>query len=250
MTKKYKAIITDVDGTLIPNRKDGEISPKVTGAIHKAKSHIHFGLATSRDREDVYRISSHLSLSGPSIIYGGCWIIEARSQEVLWKQNIEIDAFMEAYTIAKQLGFYFVVNDNGKKYKPEQEYISESPINIWGHGLTHQQLQAFLKRTSHLSTISTHAIPSWKEGKIDFITNHALATKQHAVFEVSKLLGIKTDEIIGIGDGANDIPLLMACGMKVAVGNAVEDLKAIADYIAPSVEEDGIADVIEKFIFA
>jgi hydroxymethylpyrimidine pyrophosphatase-like HAD family hydrolase len=40
----------------------------------------------------------------------------------------------------------------------------------------------------------------------------------------------------------------MACGLKVAMGNAVADVKAIANYIAPSVEEDGIADVIEKFV--
>ena len=40
----------------------------------------------------------------------------------------------------------------------------------------------------------------------------------------------------------------MACGLKVAMGNAVDDLKAIADYIAPTVDEDGVADVINKFI--
>lgn len=42
----------------------------------------------------------------------------------------------------------------------------------------------------------------------------------------------------------------MASGLKVAMGNAVDDLKAIADYIAPSVNEDGIVDVIEKFILS
>jgi hypothetical protein len=40
----------------------------------------------------------------------------------------------------------------------------------------------------------------------------------------------------------------MACGLKVAVGNAVEELKEIADYIAPPLEEDGVADVINKFV--
>lgn len=41
---------------------------------------------------------------------------------------------------------------------------------------------------------------------------------------------------------------LMACGLKVAMGNAVSELKTIADYIAPTIDEDGVADVIEKFI--
>lgn len=61
-------------------------------------------------------------------------------------------------------------------------------------------------------------------------------------------MGISTSEIIGIGDHYNDFPLLMACGFKVAMGNAVPELKAIADYIAPSVENNGLADVLEKFV--
>ena len=44
------------------------------------------------------------------------------------------------------------------------------------------------------------------------------------------------------------IPLLMACGLKIAMGNAYEELKSIADYVAPPIEEDGVADAIEKFI--
>ena len=77
---------------------------------------------------------------------------------------------------------------------------------------------------------------------------HVEATKQHAIFEVAKLLHIDTHEIIGVGDGYNDFPLLMACGLKVAMGNAVPELKAIADYIAPTIDEDGVSDIIEKFV--
>ena len=51
-----------------------------------------------------------------------------------------------------------------------------------------------------------------------------------------------------VGDGYNDFPLLLAGGLKVAMGNAVSDLKKIADYIAPTVDEDGVATVIEKFL--
>lgn len=53
--------------------------------------------------------------------------------------------------------------------------------------------------------------------------------------------------MIGVGDGYNDFPLLMSCGLKIAMGNAIEELKDIADYIAPSVDEDGLAKVIDKY---
>ena len=74
------------------------------------------------------------------------------------------------------------------------------------------------------------------------------ASKLHGIVEVARILNIKTEEIIGVGDGYNDFPLLLACGLKVAMGNAIPELKAIADFIAPTVEEDGVAVVLEKFV--
>ena len=101
---------------------------------------------------------------------------------------------------------------------------------------------------AQISTIALHKVPSWTPTKWGINITNSEVSKQHAIIEVAKILGIETHEIIGIGDGYNDFPLLMACGLKVAMGNAVPELKAIADYIAPSVEDDGVADVIEKFI--
>ena len=114
--------------------------------------------------------------------------------------------------------------------------------------LDKETLEALRKRIDGIPTVSVHILPSWTKRKWTISISHTKATKQHAIFEVAKILGIDTHEIIAIGDGGNDLPLLMACGLKVAMGNAVEDLKEIADYVAPSVEEDGVAHVIEKFV--
>ena len=82
----------------------------------------------------------------------------------------------------------------------------------------------------------------------EFIINHTQATKQFGILKIAEILNISTHEIIAVGDGYNDFPLLMAAGFKVAMGNGVEDIKQIANYIAPSVEDDGVADVIERFV--
>ncbi|MBI5619841.1 HAD hydrolase family protein, partial [Candidatus Gottesmanbacteria bacterium] len=79
---------------------------------------------------------------------------------------------------------------------------------------------------------------------------HTDASKLHGIVEVARHLNIKTEEIIGVGDGYNDFPLLMASGLKIAMGNAVPELKEIADFVAPTVDEDGVATVIEKFILS
>jgi hydroxymethylpyrimidine pyrophosphatase-like HAD family hydrolase len=61
-------------------------------------------------------------------------------------------------------------------------------------------------------------------------------------------LGIDLSETITVGDSYNDIGIFKVAGTKVAMGHAPESLKALADWIAPPVEEDGVATTIEKFI--
>jgi hydroxymethylpyrimidine pyrophosphatase-like HAD family hydrolase len=56
--------------------------------------------------------------------------------------------------------------------------------------------------------------------------------------------------VIAIGDGHNDMPLLEAAGLKVAMGNAPDEVKQLADYVAPSLADDGVAAAIDKFVLS
>lgn len=105
-----------------------------------------------------------------------------------------------------------------------------------------------MQKLSSITDITYHKTHHKDPEKFGVLINHIDATKQQGVFELEKRLGIARSEMIGVGDSYNDFPLLMACGLKVAMGNAIPELKEIADYIAPSVNEDGVVDVIEKFI--
>jgi hydroxymethylpyrimidine pyrophosphatase-like HAD family hydrolase len=61
--------------------------------------------------------------------------------------------------------------------------------------------------------------------------------------------GLKKEEILTIGDQNNDIELLKAGGVSVAMGNATEELKKYADYITDTVDNDGFVKAIEKYCF-
>ena len=73
------------------------------------------------------------------------------------------------------------------------------------------------------------------------------ASKKCAVEFLQKYWGLKKEEILTIGDQNNDIALLQAGGLKIAMGNATDELKEIADYITKSVWEDGFVKAMEKF---
>ena len=65
---------------------------------------------------------------------------------------------------------------------------------------------------------------------------------------IQQELGISPEETIAVGDGATDISMFEYAAVKVAIGNAEDQVKAKANYIAPSVQDDGIIDVINKYI--
>ncbi len=247
--KKYKALILDVDGTIITNKRDAMPSQKVREAIAKANKILHVGVATSRCYPVARNIIDHLKLSGPSILNGGAEIVDFPSKNPLLSQPLNKKDILYISRIFEKTKIPFLLCDgkNPDKFF-KQGKIPEKVFMLFTQGLELDISQKLITSISHIPSISIYTTRSWTTGKIDILVTHLMATKQHAILKIAKILKIETHEIIGVGDGYNDFPLLMACGLKVAMGNAVEDLKAIADYIAPPVEEDGVADVIEKFI--
>ena len=71
--------------------------------------------------------------------------------------------------------------------------------------------------------------------------------KHVAIEKIMEYYGYNKDEIIAFGDGGNDKTMLMAAGIGVAMGNANEDVKEIADYVTTSVDEDGILNALKHF---
>lgn len=247
--KKYKAIICDVDGTLIPNKRDGMPSEKVRRAIQKVSKVIKVSIATSRPLPYAKHIIKDLDLKSPLVINGGTQIYNPMLKKNVWEKPIPKSSARQVINIFKELEIDLFVN-NGIN---EDIHANDLPSNFhfvqfWAGNLSLEEASRIIIQLNKIPDIISHKIPSWENGMIDIVTTHSEATKQHGILKVAEILKINTHEIIGVGDGYNDFPLLMACGLKVAMGNAVPELKEIADYIAPSVEEDGVADVIERFV--
>ncbi|MEK7092170.1 MAG: HAD-IIB family hydrolase [Patescibacteria group bacterium] len=245
---KYKALIIDVDGTIVPNREDGLPSQKIIEAIARARGVMHVGVATSRPLFMLAHIFNLLDLSGPSIINGGAQIIDLPSRKTVWEQTLNGDDIKQVCSILQGLHVPFIIQDDGKDVPFSSSYVSQKPFHISSFELTPVKVDEVIQKVSLIPTVFVQKQLSWRKNKVGLMVSHISATKLHATYEVAKLLGIDTKEMIGIGDGYNDFPLLMACGLKIAMGNAVEDLKAIADFIVPSVEQDGVAHAINRFI--
>jgi Cof subfamily protein (haloacid dehalogenase superfamily) len=72
-------------------------------------------------------------------------------------------------------------------------------------------------------------------------------TKQNGIDEFIKHFGFKLEETMAFGDGGNDIGMLRHAGIGIAMGNANDEVKAAADYVTASVDEDGIYKALKHF---
>ena len=73
--------------------------------------------------------------------------------------------------------------------------------------------------------------------------------KGRGLMELGELLGIRPEEIMACGDGDNDIQMLEKAGIGIAMGNALENVKAAADYVTETNDEEGVAKAIIKYAF-
>lgn len=255
---KYKAIMLDIDGTVIPYQYDSMPSKRVREAITKAKEKIHICLVTGRSYYSTKKILKPLGLTdGYVVIDTGAFVIDIKTNEVIHKQIIEkkdvshvIDVFEK-----NKITFYIKTeeslsrnDDNFPSYKMGDDIGKVSMFYTY-EDFSLEETHIIMNELArpHLNIYRTrHKNPE----KYGLNITHVNATKLRGIEIVAEKLNLKREEIIGVGDGYNDFPLLMASGLKVAMGNALPDLKAIADYVAPTVDKDGVADVIEKFILS
>ena len=73
-------------------------------------------------------------------------------------------------------------------------------------------------------------------------------SKGNSLLEIAKVYDIDQADIIAFGDEMNDFTMIEVAGVGVAMANAVDEIKEIADYVTLSNDEDGIGDYLEKFI--
>lgn len=260
--KSYKLLVSDFDGTLAS--PDHAVSPKVEKAVKKwIASGRHFSIATGRQYLMISDECKKMGIKSPVIVRGGAELVDPLTGRVL---NFE---YMSKIDVKKILGvlkknnlkfliekddvlyssFRFELKFSNIRYKKVSEFeISEAPkILVKAHEDNHRSVQDIMDGIENnlhgINIVRTHGGfgYGWDITSIK-------ATKLHGVVQLMEHLNIKREKIVGIGDGYNDFPLLEAAGLKVAMGNANEELKEIADLVVPSQEEDGVAYLIDKLL--
>ncbi|HUC89779.1 MAG TPA: HAD hydrolase family protein [Patescibacteria group bacterium] len=247
-----RAFLFDIDGTACLNQPGAHPSERVTGAMAQAQAAgVHMGAMTGRPLFQAREMFP--TLSGPSVLHGGAIIADLSTGEIFRSHPLSADNIDTiAGMVAPLAASHYVEVISTENFVPltRKEELNGDPLEVYVSALEEDAADALLANLAELTTVAAHKLISYTPGKIDVYITNALARKDASLFEVADMLGISASEIIGIGDGFNDLPWLQHCGLSVAMENAVWRLKYSVDCIAPSVYDDGVAKAIERFCLA
>lgn len=245
---QYKAIMLDLDDTTVVHGKRSLPTPRVAAAISAAKEKILVCVATARTLRDSLLILDHLSLSGPCVLTNGTQIYDPQQKKIVHEVSMPLDILPKIASLCAAHNLHFIVYDGDRDIPYTDGLDIPKILTIYIPQVDIHRIDEYVGEFSVDPRIHVQKLTAWDKKYMSLDISSAGASKLHGIVEVAKMLGIKTEEMIGVGDGYNDFSLLMACGLKIAMGNAVRELKAIADFIAPTVYDDGVATVIEKFV--
>lgn len=269
----YSIIALDLDGTLTNSKKI--ISPRTFDALMKAQREgVRLVLASGRPTFGIAALANQLQLAdygGYVLSYNGGRIIDWCEKTVIFSQVVDQKLVPILYDFAEkaQLPIVTYLPEAILASKNEGEYLEEEArIN----GMPVVVAQNFVEEAMQIEGGSTKfLIPGEPELLIQLESEmKAALSEQMEVFRSAPFflelppkgidkaqslqrllthLGLERESLMAFGDGFNDLSMIQFAGQGVAMANAVEEVKSIADFVTTSNEEDGIAQALEQLLF-
>jgi Cof subfamily protein (haloacid dehalogenase superfamily) len=266
MSNPIRLVITDLDGTLLNSR--GEVSAANETAVRQviAKG-VPVVIATGKTRYSAAKIIGRLGLQTPGVFIQGLVVCEPDGG-VRHQQHLAMDIVETAVAFCQEQDISLFA------------YCHDRLLTLTDSDHRHELHERYHEPLAEV--LST--LPSWAEAGINKLLMHchgpafpaelrqqlaaligeraALVQALPTSLEILPLgtskgagvawlladLAIDPQQVMAMGDAENDIEMLQLVGMGVAMGNAVPRLKAVADYVVSSNDEDGVAEAITRFV--
>jgi Cof subfamily protein (haloacid dehalogenase superfamily) len=272
MQPDLRLLVLDIDGTIAGQSND--INPSVLSAIRAAQQKgIQVAIATGRMYQSALRFHQSVGSCLPLAAYQGAWIQDPKTGTVHRHWSVprqQVSALLDYFErseLRSLLSVHFYINDQlyVREMTSETKAYSErsgiQPIAVGDLRTTLETEPTKVLALSDDTELITHLLGALqkqytpaelyltKSVATFFEATHPAANKGSAVrYLTEELLGLQPENVMTIGDNFNDVEMLEYAGVGVAMGNAPEGVKAIAQWVAPSVEENGASAAIEEFL--
>ena len=260
-----KLFVMDMDGTLIGSL--GRISERNKEALRAAaNAGVIVTIATGRMYASALPTAKELGIDVPLITYNGA-LIKSVSGKVLYESCLNADYVREVLDFCIERGWHIQLYNGDELYFTEHnDYAKgyERLSGIAGH-VVGMDIYKHTYRVSKMLSITDGAdetdmrVAELRKAfggrlfPVKSNPNYAEiigigVNKASGIKRLAKVLGISLSDTVAIGDSNNDMPMLKAAGMGVAMGNAVPEVKASADAVVSSVDDDGVAEAVYEYV--
>ncbi|EFE96990.1 sugar-phosphatase [Serratia odorifera] len=263
-------IAIDMDGTLL--NPQHQITPAVKQAITAARRKgVHVVLATGRPYVGVQDYLRQLDIQGGNdfcITYNGALVLQAVDGACILQETLGFDDYLHFEQLARQLGVHFQAFDFDTLYTPNKDIgkYTVHEAEMTGIPLKYRSVDE-MDRNMRFPKVMMIDEPELLDSAIARIPPETLAQytllksapyyleilhkkvdKGAGVKMLADHLGIAQQNVMALGDQANDTAMIEFAGVGVAMGNAIPALKQVAQFVTSSNTEDGVARAIEKFV--
>lgn len=266
----YKLVAVDIDGTLLNSK--GELTLNVKNTVEEAfKEGFVFTPCTGRGPIPLKAVTDKFDVDMPLICFNGAQVIKGKSGEIIYESPLSKEDAMFVYNegVKRGVGVVLWTLDNKLAFNEMNEhtnhYLKNSGYSKDDIYLVEEHMELFDERIAKVlwqddpKKIDDYIVQGREllQGRkavcatsqnflLEF--THEEATKAKGIEHLAMSYNIKREETIAIGDGLNDIAMIEYASLGVAMGNAHKDVIKVADYIAPTNDEDGVAYIINKYM--
>ena len=269
-----KLLVLDIDGTITGHSNTLSVTVKEVIAAVQAKG-IKVAIATGRMYCSALRFHQEIGSTLPLIAYQGAWIQDPGNDKIhrhlpvsreITQQLLE---YFEQPDLRSLLSVHFYINDqlyvreitketdnyqqrcgvNAIPVGDLRQLLDHEPTKILAlsedANLTQQLLADLRLKYKPTDLYLTTSVPTFLEA-----ANTHVNKGNAARYLAEEMLGLESHHVMTIGDNFNDVEMLSYAGISVAMGNAPPEVQAIANWVALSIELDGAAIAIEKFLLS
>jgi Cof subfamily protein (haloacid dehalogenase superfamily) len=265
----YKLIALDMDGTLLTS--DKKISDRTKLAISQARHKgVKVVLASGRPLAGMQQALNELEMFGDNefvVYFNGSMVKEIGTDKIIHNAMIDGKKAKQVAALADELGLfchafsaeYGLITPQNNEFTGIESKINQIPVTEMSfdalsddHPIIKAMIVGEPEKLSHAIT----TIPAQLHDEFTIVQSAPFflefldlqSNKGVGVKAIADHLGITADEVICMGDAENDHHMLHYAGLGVAMENAMPQTKAIADIIADSNNDDGVAKVIEQYV--
>ena len=275
---RYQLLALDVDGTLLDPA--GDLRPRVRQAVSAVLARgLKVVICTGRRFRTAREVAEELGLAGPLVVHNGALIKDFASGATLHYTYLPPHVYHQGLELLSQVSTPMIYVDAFH----EQIDILTSSLDQ-AHPFQRVYLQAtadYCRIGGEMGTLPLHGVVMLsiiadvtslsavrdrvetalgQHARVNLLANnkkypghileiiHPEVSKWQALEQLAVQEGIAPSQIMAVGDDWNDLEMLRHAGLGIAMGNAPDGVKAVADYVTASNAEDGLAEALDHFV--